>query len=226
MGSARFSGGRFAYGALAFSATIFSRMNSEVVNSLFLTGPPMNLHDEYSLERYRPLLRIQARQLRLHTRLRRRFDSSDLVQETFVRALKGLDGFRGTGELELVKWLQKILANVAVDRIREEEAQKCDPALEQSIHAAVGESSACWSAILADPEATPSRQAEQRELLLRLANAIEQLPGDQRDVVVLRDLSGATIAEIAGRLGKTKKAIAGLLLRGRQRLRELLPEES
>jgi len=61
-------------------------------------------------------------------------------------------------------------------------------------------------------------------LLLRVAGAIDQLPEDQHDAVVLRDLMGLPVAEVAARMGRTPKAAAGLLLRGRARLRELLTD--
>jgi RNA polymerase sigma-70 factor (ECF subfamily) len=62
-------------------------------------------------------------------------------------------------------------------------------------------------------------------MLLRLASAIDQLPEDQRDVLMQRDLLGASVSQIAEQLGRTEKSVAGLLLRGRRRLRELLQGE-
>jgi RNA polymerase sigma-70 factor (ECF subfamily) len=184
-----------------------------------VTPPPT-----WSLDRYRPLLRVQVRQLELDPRLRRRFDSSDLVQETLLRAHRGLAGFRGTTEGELVAWLQQIVANAAAEATRHERAGKRDVALERSVHQAVAESSARLGAFLEARQATPSEQAERQEQLLRLADAIDRLPEDQRDVVIHRDLLGSPVASIAESLAKTEKAVAGLLLRGRRRLRELLGE--
>jgi RNA polymerase sigma-70 factor (ECF subfamily) len=176
-------------------------------------------------ERYRALLRLQAQQMRLDPRLRRRFDASDLAHDALARALEALPQFRGGTEGEFVAWLQQILANVAVDRARRERAQKRDVALEQSIHAAVAESSARWDNTLAGRQEPPDRQAERRELLLRLAEAIDRLPDDQREVVVCRDLMRMPVADIAGQLGRTEKSVASLLLRGRRKLRELLPDD-
>jgi RNA polymerase sigma-70 factor (ECF subfamily) len=175
-------------------------------------------------ERYRALLRLQARQMQLDPRLRPRFDASDLAQDAVVKALEARSQFRGQSEAEYVRWLQQILANVAVDRVRRERAQKCDPALERSIHAAVAESSVRWENLLADHRTPPDREAERGELLLRLAEAIEQLPDDQREVVICRHLMGLPVAEIAEQLGRSEKAVASLLLRGRRKLRELLPD--
>lgn len=180
---------------------------------------------EWHPERYRALLQLLVRQYHLNPLLQRRFDSSDLVQETLLRAHAHRDQFRGTTEAEQVKWLQEILANVLTDEVRKARAQKRDVALEQSLQAIVSESSARLEAYLADGQSSPSQQAERNELLLRIAAALEQLPEDQREVLILRDLRGASVGQIAGQLGRTEKSVAGLLLRGRRKLRELLEDD-
>jgi RNA polymerase sigma-70 factor (ECF subfamily) len=175
-------------------------------------------------ERYRALLRLQVRQMQLDPRLRPRFDSSDVVQDALLKALQELPHCRARTEGEFVRWLQQILENAALDRVRREKSRKRDPALERSIHDAVSASSACWEKLLGDRHAPPDEEAARRETMLRLAAAINRLPEDQRDVVICRDLSGLPVADIAGRLGRSEKSVAGLLLRGRRRLRELLPD--
>lgn len=178
----------------------------------------------WQLERYRPLLRLQVRQVQLNARLQRRFDESDLVQETLLRAHVHLEQFRGQSEPELVKWLQEILANVLTDEVRKARAQKRDVAQEQSLQLAVAESAARLDAWLAADQSLPSQQAERQELLLRLAAAVEQLPADQREVIIQRDLQGSPVAQIAEQLGRTEKSVAGLLLRARRKLRESLAD--
>jgi RNA polymerase sigma-70 factor (ECF subfamily) len=175
-------------------------------------------------ERYRPLLHLQIRLLQLNPLFRRRLDSSDLVQEALLKAHAHRDRFRGATEAELVGWLQEILRNVAADKVREATAGKRDLRLEQSFEAAVAESSARLEQFLAAPDPSPGQQAERREQLLRLAAAIDRLPPDQREVVVRRDLGSEPVAGIAAVLGRTEKAVANLLLRGRRKLRELLAE--
>jgi RNA polymerase sigma-70 factor (ECF subfamily) len=180
---------------------------------------------EWHLERYRALLRLFVRQFHLSPRFRGRFDSSDVVQETLLKAQRKIEQFRGTTEAELVTWLQQILANTLREEIRKARAQVRDVALEQSLEAAVADSSARLAAYLADDRASPAEQAERQEQLLRLAAAINLLPEDQRTAVLQRDLMGATVAEIAEQMGRTPKAVAGLLLRGRAALRRLLKDE-
>jgi RNA polymerase sigma-70 factor (ECF subfamily) len=172
------------------------------------------------LERCRPLLRLQVRRLQLDARLKRRFDSSDLVQETLTRAVSRLDQFRGANEGELIRWLQRILRTVALNAVEEAGAQARDYERERPLQEIVTDSSARIECFLAAPTPTPADEVARVELLLRLAEAIEQLPEDQRDAVGLRYLHGYRVEEIAGLLEKTEKAVAGLLLRGRTALRE------
>jgi RNA polymerase sigma-70 factor (ECF subfamily) len=181
----------------------------------------------WRLEQCCSLLRVLSRKVHLDPRLRRRFDSSDIVQEALLRVHRDLAAFRGTTEAELVAWLHKILAHTVIDKVREAHAQKQDVDLEQSLQGMLTASSARLEAFLADKEGqSPSESAERREFLERLSNAIEQLPDDQRDVVILRDLMQTPVKEIAGRLGKTPKSVAGLLERGRSQLRKLLADQT
>jgi RNA polymerase sigma-70 factor (ECF subfamily) len=179
----------------------------------------------WSLERYRPLLRIQARQLRLTPRFERRFDSSDLVQETLLRAHRERGQFRGQGEAELLAWLHEILLHVAADEVRKAMAQKRDVALEQSLEALAADSSARWQKYLADNAPSPEAQAERHEQLLRLSEAIDRLSDHQRDAVILRDLMGLSLVEVAARMGRTERSVAGLLHRGHETLRKIVADE-
>jgi RNA polymerase sigma-70 factor (ECF subfamily) len=179
---------------------------------------------EWHPERYRDLLCMLARQIQLDPRLRRRFDSSDVVQETLLKATQNLEQFRGGSEAELVKWLQEIMQNTVADAMRRARAQKRDVAQEEAIAVAVNESSTRLRNWLVAPDSSPSQRAERKEELLRVAAALAKLPEDQRDVVILRDSLDTPIRTIAEQLGRTEKAVAGLLLRGRRKLRDLLQE--
>ncbi len=176
----------------------------------------------WQLENYRAFLRLQVRQLYRDPRLERRFDSSDLVQETLLKAHQKLDQFRGQTAAELVKWLQEILVHTLADAVRQARAQKRDVALDQSLHEVLADSSARVEAFLESGRPSPLHEVERGEMLLRLTAAMEELPEDQHEVVMQRDLLGLPVAQIAAHLGRTEKSVAGLLLRGRRRLRALL----
>jgi RNA polymerase sigma-70 factor (ECF subfamily) len=200
-----------------------ARVNSPSFASLPVEGA-MPQTPAWQPERFRSLLRLKVRHLQRDPRFRRRFDSSDLVQETLLRAHQNLEQFRGQTEAELVKWLEVILGHVVLGQIREATAGKRDVRLEQSLQALLAESSVKLAAFLTADQPSPSGQVERRELLVRVAEALDQLPEDQRDVILLRYVSDTPLAQIAEQLGRTPKSVAGLLRRGLQRLRELLAD--
>ncbi len=177
---------------------------------------------EADLDRYRSLLRLHVRQLQLGRLYCARFDSSDVVQESLLRAVKKLEQARGQSEAELIGWLQKIVANTVIDLVREHGADKRDPALERTLYDAAADGETPLAAYLAAVEPGPSTLASRKEELLRLACALDQLPEAERDAVIAHYILELPLAETAARLGRTAKGVGGLLFRGKRRLAALL----
>ena len=75
---------------------------------------------------------------------------------------------------------------------------------------------------LAASGASPSNVLIAREQELRLADAIQQLPADYRDVILLRNFERLPFADIAERLGRSRPAVQMLWLRALVKLQELL----
>jgi RNA polymerase sigma-70 factor (ECF subfamily) len=176
-----------------------------------------------SLEAYRDYLRLLAG-VQLDPRLRGKLDPSDVVQETLARAHEKRAQFRGTTEAEKSAWLRQILANELAAAVRRFATGKRDAGREQSLHAAIEQSSARLEALLAAEQSSPSEQAVRHEELRRLAAALAGLLEDQRRAVELHHLHGQSVEEIAAALGKSESAVGGLLRRGLKRLRELMRE--
>jgi RNA polymerase sigma-70 factor (ECF subfamily) len=170
------------------------------------------------LERFREYLRLLAR-LHLDPRLQGQLDPSDVVQQTLVKAHLARDQFRGSTDGELAGWLRRILANTLADEVRR---HRLELAHVHSLEQAMDQSSARLEAWLARDQESPSEQAIRHEQVLRLAEALGRLPEDQRLVVELHHLQGLPLEDIVRRLGRTEAAIAGLLRRGRRKLREIL----
>jgi RNA polymerase sigma-70 factor (ECF subfamily) len=180
--------------------------------------------DAGRLEQQRDYLRLLAR-LHLDPRLRGKFDPSDAVQQTLLKAHENLGQVRGGGEAELLAWLRRILANTLADALRQFGRDKRDVAREQSLEAALQDSTRSLHALLGTPPSSPSQQAMRHEDLRQLAQALEQLPEDQRTVVELHHLQDQSVADIARALERTEPAVAGLLRRGLKKLRQLLQAE-
>ena len=145
--------------------------------------------DEVDLARFRDYLRLLAR-AQLDPRLRAKLDPSDVVQQTMLEAHRDLRQFQGTTSGELAAWLQRILARNLANAARDLGRDKRDVRREQSLQGLVEASSARLEAWLASALPSPSQQAGNNELALRLADALATLPEAQRDAVELRHLNG------------------------------------
>ena len=175
------------------------------------------------LERYRPYLLLLAR-LRLDPRLRGRLDASDVVQQTLLEAHQARGQFRGTSEAEAAAWLRQILARNLANAVRDVLRDKRDVRREQSLEAAVEESSRRLDAWLAAEQSSPSARAEHNEQGVRLAAALAELPEDQREALTRHHLEGWPLGEVARHLGCSPEAVAGLIKRGLRQLRQRLRE--
>ena len=176
---------------------------------------------EWALDRYAEYLRLLAR-LQLNPRLRAKLDASDVVQQTLLKAHEHRDQFRGSSEAELVGWLRTILSNTLAGALRQFGAAVRNVNREHSLEADLEESAARLEGWLAAAQSSPSERVMRCESLVRLAEALGQLPDEQRQVVELHHLKGWPVAEVADALGRTKPAVMGLLFRGLKKLRELL----
>jgi RNA polymerase sigma-70 factor, ECF subfamily len=174
------------------------------------------------LEMYRGYLTLLAR-LQINRRLRGKADAADLVQETFLEAHRDFAQFRGTTEAELVAWLRQILVSNLANLLRRYYGtQRRDVRLERDLAIELDQSSRLLDQGLMAPSASPSKQAARREQAVLLAAALEQLPEDYREVLMLRHLDELTFPEVAERMGRTLDSVEKLWARGLARLRRTL----
>jgi RNA polymerase sigma-70 factor, ECF subfamily len=121
-------------------------------------------------------------------------------------------------------WLRRMLACNLADALRAFSRGKRDIDRERSLHAALDESSVRIESWLQAEQSSPSQKAQRTEDILRLVEALAELPEAQREAVVLHYWQGLTLAQVAAQLGRTAPAVAGLLQRGLKSLRTLLAE--
>jgi RNA polymerase sigma-70 factor (ECF subfamily) len=162
------------------------------------------------------------------TFLKEAASAEEIVQETWLAVLEGLDGFEGRSALK--SWIFSILANKARTRAVRDGRMVLfsdmasgegddEPAVDPSRFKASGywnEPPRPWD------DHTPERLAANAELMVHLREAIEALPEAQRAVVVLRDVEGCSAEEVCNILAVSETNQRVLLHRGRSRLRRAL----
>jgi RNA polymerase sigma-70 factor (ECF subfamily) len=176
-----------------------------------------------TLERFRAYLRLLAR-LQLDPRLQGKLDPSDLVQQTLLQALQALDRFQKRSDAELAGWLRQILAHNMANAARDLNRAKRAVAREFSLEGALEQSSARLEAWLIAQQSSPSQEAQRKEQVLRLAEALASLPEAQCEALSRRYLQSWSLDDIGRHLGRSPAAVAGLIKRGLKQLRLLLRE--
>ena len=180
--------------------------------------------DNDVLERYRAYLGLLAR-LQVDRQLQGKVDLSGIVQQTLLEAHRGLPQFQAKSQGEMAGWLRRILANNLSDEMRRLRADKRDVAREESLEAAIEESSSRLEAWLVADQSTPSQQAQRQEQALRVAEALAGLPQAQREALELQHWHGWPLARIAEHMGRSRAAVAGLIKRGLEQLRNTMSQE-
>ena len=180
----------------------------------------------WDLERHRPVLRLHAHMLRLHPRILVKFGYSELVNETLQVAHERIAQFQGNSEAQQIAWLKQILKNRARDKIDYWHAEIRNVKRECPIEAAVEDSSQRLTGFLVAHNSSPSEHVSKEEQLARLARALDELDNDHREAIVARYLIQLSMAEIAAQMKRSERSVAGLLLRGRKKLRDLLKKDS
>jgi RNA polymerase sigma-70 factor (ECF subfamily) len=172
------------------------------------------------LESYSAYLRLIASSL-LRTTSRASVDISDVIQETKLRACGNFAKFRGSDEPELVVWLRRILANHVLNLIKKQGAPGRCP---ESLEALLDRASAQAHDALASPVSTPSAQASRREQAVLTAKALEALPLDYQQVLMLRYVEKVSHSEVGRQMGRSERASRMLLMRAAKALEQKLRE--
>jgi RNA polymerase sigma-70 factor (ECF subfamily) len=127
-------------------------------------------------------------------------DAEDAVQETFLRALRALSGFRGDSAVR--SWLYRIAVNVCLDRKRSH--QPTEPWDEDR-----------------SPPVSSNRSPESIALgRLRVMEALDALLPRQRVVLLLKELEGWNVSEIAAAMRWNEKKVYNELYKARRVLAE------
>jgi len=130
------------------------------------------------------------------------YEAEDVTQHVFAKLMVVLPKYEQRS-VPFAAWILRVARNVAVNHMRARRAIPCEEVRELDERKDFGDS-------------------QQTSIALR--EALETLPEEQREVIVLRHLVGLSPGEIAGRMGKSEPSIHGLHHRGRGALRTTLAE--
>lgn len=134
--------------------------------------------------------------------LRNHEDAADAVQETLVAAYRRAGSHRGDSSVRT--WLYRILVNACIDRIRREGRRPTVPLLD------------------AEPGRGPGDLAADAATRLDLVSALAELPAEQRVAVIMVDVQGWPVTEVAVMLGVPVGTVKSRCGRGRAKLAVLV----
>jgi RNA polymerase sigma-70 factor (ECF subfamily) len=142
-------------------------------------------------------------------------DAEDILQETFIKAFRHLQGFDGRSSLST--WLYRIATNEALMflRRRKPEQYSIDDPLETDEGEIVPVQIVDWCCL-------PEEELMSAEARLHLDQAVANLPPSLRVVFILRDVQRLSTREVSEVLNLSESAIKTRLSRARLRLREEL----
>jgi RNA polymerase sigma-70 factor (ECF subfamily) len=134
-------------------------------------------------------------------------DAADVVQEASLRALQFFGGFRGD---QGRAWLLAIVRNTCFTWLKKQRGHEPALIFDEEMHSPASET--------ANPQQLLLREEDQQLLL----QALEELPAEFREVIVLRELEGLSYKEIADIASIPVGTVMSRLARGRDRLQQLL----
>jgi len=136
-------------------------------------------------------------------------DAEDVVQEAYLRALKSFGGFHGTDGRA---WLLAIVRNACYTALQKKRLREPATSFNEELHG------------IDTGAATPVALLLQKENKQAVHHAVEELPVDLREVIVLRELEGLSYKEIAAIADIPIGTVMSRLARARQRLQQRLGE--
>jgi RNA polymerase sigma-70 factor (ECF subfamily) len=142
-------------------------------------------------------------------------DAADGLQDGMVAAFRRAGSFRG--EAAVTTWLHRVVVNACLDRIRASRIRRLD-ALPDDVE---DRGTLVATAV---PDDRPDVAAEDAERRRRVLAALATLPADQRAALVLVDMEGYPVAEVAEMLGCAEGTVKSRCSRGRTRLAGLLAD--
>ncbi len=147
-----------------------------------------------------------------------RSDSDDLAQMTFIRAFQAMKRFEGRSEFKT--WLHRITVNLWKNLVRSQKRRKYFQ--HRSINEDPTDESRSRPLELEETRQGPLENVENLEISQIVREMINQLPADEKEVIILRDIEGYAYDEIAEMVSIPLGTVKSRLARARRLLRNAL----
>lgn len=145
-------------------------------------------------------------------------DANDCAQETFIKAFKSINRFRF--ESAFSTWLYRIAINTCKNRIKSSAYRWKKKTVSFEISNGSKNGNPCSEIVNGSP--TPAMALEKKERMMWIQKAINSLPEEQNQVVVLRDIQGLSYQDISDITGLNLGTVKSRLARGRLELKNKL----
>ena len=145
-------------------------------------------------------------------------DAHDVVQEAYLRAFRFFDGFHGDNARS---WLLAIVRNTCYTWLQQNRGLPVNTSLDELLDS--GEADAVLAAA-EPPENGPEKLMRREDDKAMLNHALEQLPEEYREVIVLKELEDLSYREIAAVTGVPLGTVMSRLSRARKHLHKHLQE--
>lgn len=179
------------------------------------------------LERHRNRIRKMLA-VWMDPRLQSRIDASDLVQEAMIEASRRLSESADTLQAPFYPWLRRVAWNRMRDAVRRHvEAERRTLQRERPLHGDLPDPSAAELVEqLIASGTSPSGRLRRKELQERVRAALDELPAQDREILILRYLEQVQPAEIAAILGIPERTVRARHRRALDRMLSLLEHDT
>lgn len=144
-------------------------------------------------------------------------DAADGLQDGMIAAFRRAGSYRG--EAQVTTWLHRVVVNACLDRLRAAKVRRAE-ALPDDLEEYAGRG----STVSADGAEDPADLSVRHDRRARVLAALRTLPEEQRAALVLVDMEGYPVAEVAVMLDCAVGTVKSRCSRGRARLAELLAD--